>query len=230
VLLALIIGGGVFLLLTNKITPPTQGFLVAAHALPAGTVIQAGDVMAKQVDPGAVPAGAIAESDQASAMGRLVTESFEPGDYITTAHLANAPGRLASGLAPEMRLVTISLKNAQVVDGQQPGDRVDLLYLGGNASGGDVLILGLAIRTFAADGSIIAEVPLNLAIYLAQLQQTQLVLFSAPDGESFPTISEGNVCEIVLTPAGQVMQPPLPTGYIPCPAIYGGGGAPPANS
>lgn len=223
-LVAVAIAGGVAIVLTSKVLPPTQVFLVAARVLPAGTILQEGDVLTKLVDPDAVPAGAIADSDQASAMGRLVAEPFEPGDYITQAHLADAPGRLASGLAPQMRLVTLSLKNASVVDGQQPGDRVDLLYLGGNASGGEVLILGLVIRNFASDGNLIAVVPLNLAIYLAQLQQTQLVVLAAPDGESFPAISEGNVCEIVLTPTGQVAPLPLPAGYIPCPAIYGGAG------
>lgn len=214
---------------------PRQTFLVAAQRLPQNTMITPADLMSVQVDPTVVPAGAFQQAEDA--VGQTVAETLEKGDYVTQAHLSNAPGRVATGLHADQRLINIPTNGAgSLVDGLQPGDRFDLL-LSFPASGAGVslsgaLIEGLVLRSFSDNGSFQVIVPLLVAVFIAQTEGSgKLSIFASPalaQTEGVPALLTGQVCQVFLAPDGSLVPAEsLPAGVTPCPGIYA---LPPSSS
>src|SRR5690348_17166544 len=76
---------------------PLQTYLVAAHALPVGSVLTNDSVTTRDLAPGSVP-GAVLDQDRASIIGQQVVVPFAAGDIITTTHLGSGSGRIAGGV------------------------------------------------------------------------------------------------------------------------------------
>lgn len=208
---------------------PRQNFLVAAHRLPVGLVITSADMTSVAANPSAVPSGALQQAPDA--IGQTVAETLEPGDFISTAHLSDAPGRVASGLAPGQRLINIPTNGVSaLVDGLQPGDHFDLLEsftssaeAGPSLSG--ALIEGLVIRSISADGAFQVQVPLAVAVFIAQTESGgKISIFASSDtakGSGVPVLLTGQVCQVFLASDGTLVpESSLPLGAMPCPGIY----------
>jgi pilus assembly protein CpaB len=118
--------------LPGQPAPPTVNYLVAAHALPAGTLARDEDYGPKSAAPAEVPAGALVDSPEirASLRGALVRRYIDPGMPITREDVIRVRDRgfLAAVLEPGMRAVSISVDAASGVAGLiWPGDRVDVI-------------------------------------------------------------------------------------------------------
>lgn len=102
--------------------PPTIDLLVAAHDLPAGAVVTAGDLTRAAFTPGSVPAGAV-RSDQA-ALGRTTTGPVRAGEPITDVRLLG--GSLLEG-HPGLVAAPVRIADAAAVSLLRVGDRVDVI-------------------------------------------------------------------------------------------------------
>jgi pilus assembly protein CpaB len=112
--------------------PATVNYLVAAHALPAGTLARDEDFGLKSGAPAEVPAGALLDSPEirASLRGALVRRYIDPGMPVTREDVVRVRDRgfLAAVLEPGTRAISISVDAASGVAGLiWPGDRVDVI-------------------------------------------------------------------------------------------------------
>jgi pilus assembly protein CpaB len=112
--------------------PSTVNYLVAAHALPAGTLARDEDFGVKSVASAELPAGALIDSPEirGSLHGALVRRYIDPGMPIIREDVIRVRDRgfLAAVLEPSMRAISISVDAASGVAGLiWPGDRVDVI-------------------------------------------------------------------------------------------------------
>jgi pilus assembly protein CpaB len=112
--------------------PLTVNYLVAAHALPAGTLARDEDFGLKSAAPEQLPAGALVDSPEirASLHGALVRRYIDPGMPVSRDDVIRVRDRgfLAAVLEPGTRAVSISVDAATGVAGLiWPGDRVDVI-------------------------------------------------------------------------------------------------------
>lgn len=112
--------------------PLQSGYLVAAHALPAGTLARDEDFTAKKVPATELSPAVIPDTPDARAglRGALIRRYLEPGAPITQADVLRARDRgfLASVLGEGMRAVSIGVDPVTGVAGLiWPGDHVDVL-------------------------------------------------------------------------------------------------------
>lgn len=119
---------------TGQAPPPprTEAFLVAAHPLPAGTLVRAADLATRQAAVGHVPQGAIPDTTfaRASVEGALIRIYTDAGAPIIEANVLRPRDRgfLAAVLPPGMRAVSIPVDQVSGVAGLiWPGDHVDVL-------------------------------------------------------------------------------------------------------
>jgi pilus assembly protein CpaB len=107
-------------------------YLVAAHAMPAGTLVREEDFTTKAVVPNDLPHGAITDAPdvRAGLGGSLIRTFIEAGHPITPADFLRPRDRgfLASVLAPGTRAVSIAVDAVSGVSGLiWPGDHVDVV-------------------------------------------------------------------------------------------------------
>ena len=112
--------------------PRTVNYLVAAHALPAGTLARDEDFGLKSAAPAELPAGALVDSPEirASLHGALVRRYIDPDMPVTRDDVIRVRDRgfLAAVLEPGTRAISISVDAATGVAGLiWPGDRVDVI-------------------------------------------------------------------------------------------------------
>lgn len=113
--------------------PPLQvSYIVAAHAMPAGTLARGEDFSVKSAASSDFPNDAIADSPEARASlrGSLVRTFIDAGKVITTANVLRPRDRgfIASVLEKGMRAATIGVDPVSGVAGLiWPGDHVDVL-------------------------------------------------------------------------------------------------------
>ncbi|HWF47015.1 MAG TPA: Flp pilus assembly protein CpaB [Bryobacteraceae bacterium] len=115
---------------------PQISFLVAAHDLQIGTLIQKDDVRIVATDDSALPAGVI--TAPRDAIGRGVVSQIYAGEPVMEARLAPTGGGagLAGTIPVGMRAVALRVDQVIGVAGfVVPGMRVDVL-IAGNDSGG----------------------------------------------------------------------------------------------
>jgi pilus assembly protein CpaB len=110
----------------------TVGYLVAAHALPAGTLARDEDFVVKMPKSAAVPDGAVIDLPDARATlrGALLRHYVEAGSPVTLADIIRSHDRgfLAAVLAPGSRAVTVGVDQVSGVAGLiWPGDMVDVI-------------------------------------------------------------------------------------------------------
>jgi pilus assembly protein CpaB len=111
---------------------PTQWILVAAHAIPAGTLLRAGDITwgevpAAEVVGADILRGSTTGTDYVGAVTRRAYAAREP---LTPAELVSPgdPDFLVAALRPGFRAVSISVDAAQSASGLvSPGDRIDIV-------------------------------------------------------------------------------------------------------
>ncbi len=221
IFLVLLIVGVVALALAQ--IQPLQTYLVAARSLPAGETLSSADVIARNLDPGSMPAGAVLERDRDSVLGQQVEIPFAAGDIITTSHLGSNSGRTAGGVPPGMRVLKLITKDIVMPDGLQAGDKIDMVLSLKDAAGAVqtvYAIQGLVIRTIAPDNSSITLVVApSIAVLMIHAQQAgTIVILAAPDNEDFavvPPVTTSGGCQVFLDANGQPAPPPL--GATPCP-------------
>jgi len=141
-LLALLAGLGLSLMwYRQSMAPPaqpavtqieTKAILVAARALPAGTLLRPADMAWDEVPANAVVGadivrGSVAETDF---LGAATRRAFAAHDPLTAADLAKPGDRefLVAALGPGYRAVSINVDAVQSASGLVlPGDRVDVI-------------------------------------------------------------------------------------------------------
>ena len=149
-LMALLAGLGLsyFYYLQSSAPPPqqatvqiaTKSVLVATRALPAGTLLRAGDMAWEDMPANAVVGaditrGSVAETDYLGAATRRAFAAHQP---LAAADLAKPGDRefLVYALGPAMRAVSINVDPVQSTSGLVlPGDRVDIVLT--QSFGGD---------------------------------------------------------------------------------------------
>ena len=110
--------------------PPTSGYFVAAHSLPAGTLARDEDFRSAPSD--SVPSGAILDTPDAKIglRGSLVLRFLDTGSPVTSQDVLRPRDRgfLASVLAPDTRAISINVDPESGVSGLiWPGDYVDVV-------------------------------------------------------------------------------------------------------
>ena len=183
-----------FLSAAKRTTP----VVVAAKPLAAGTRIQAGDVVVKDIPVGAVLPGAF--SDVKDVLGQVVTAQRLPGDQITAGILGNrAISAIAASLPPDHVAMAVHVSRAQAVAGLlRPGDRVTVI---GVIDPSDLNALSPVGGVFAT-GEASAEQPSPAArIVLRGLK----VLF-VPQSFRYEEISNRQRLAVVATTASAARQ------------------------
>ena len=117
----------------KALPPPLQtAYLIAAHALPAGTLARDEDFAVKSVPMAQVPPNAITDTPDARAglRGALIRNYMDAGEPITQGDILRPRDRgfLASVLGAGMRAISIGVDPVSGVAGLiWPGDHVDVL-------------------------------------------------------------------------------------------------------
>jgi pilus assembly protein CpaB len=119
---------------TEPPPPPaaTVGYLVAAHARPAGTLARDEDFMVKTVPPGQEPDAALPDTAdvRAGLRGALIRRYIDAAAPVTEADVLRPRDRgfLAAVLEPGTRAVSVGVDPVSGVAGLiWPGDRVDVI-------------------------------------------------------------------------------------------------------
>ena len=116
-----------------EVPPPlTVDVLVAAHSLPAGTLMKDEDFTKKAVPSVDVPKGAMTDSPdiRAGLHGALLRHYLDAGNILMTGDVLNPRDRgfLAAVLGPDMRAVSVGVDAVSGTAGLiWPGDRVDVV-------------------------------------------------------------------------------------------------------
>ena len=105
------------------VSPPKASMVVARKALPAGHLLQSGDVQLQEV--AVLPAGAVAL--ETSVLGRTLAQPVAVGDPILASRLL---GGVAGLLQPGERAVAVKVEESTAVGHKlAPGDWVDVLVV-----------------------------------------------------------------------------------------------------
>ena len=113
--------------------PPARArMLIAARALPAGTLLKDEDLAAREVPPAELPEGAVEASDETRAemRGALLRRYLDPGTAVRRGDLLRPRDRgfLAAVLRPGTRAISVGVDAVTGAAGLiWPGDHVDLI-------------------------------------------------------------------------------------------------------
>jgi pilus assembly protein CpaB len=145
-------------------TPPAPArarFLVAARALPAGTLLKDEDFVVRETPPAHVPEGAMEPNDETRAelRGALLKRYLDAGTAVARADVLRPRDRgfLAAVLRPGARAISVGV---DVVTGTAgliwPGDQVDLILTQELPAGEAPLSRRVVGETLLADVRVIA--------------------------------------------------------------------------
>jgi len=142
--------------------PVSRTVLVAARAVPAGSLLKPEDLTGKQI-PVSMPGLADANDDspdvRRNLVGAMVRRSLAQGDIVRNSDVMRPGdhGFLAAVLEPGMRAVTIAVDDTSGSAGLiWPGDRVDVI-LTENISGANLMPgHNVAAETVLSDARVIA--------------------------------------------------------------------------
>ncbi len=176
----------------------TAPVVVAARPLAAGTRIQAGDVVVKEIPVQAVLPGAF--SDAKEVLGRVVTAQRLPGDQITAGILGNrAISAIAASLPADHVAMAVKVTRAQGLAGLlRPGDRVTVI---GVIDPADLNALNPVGGMFAGGETSVEQPSPAARIVLRGLK----VLF-VPQAFRYEEISDRNRMAVVSTTASTARQ------------------------
>lgn len=159
---------------------PSVPVLVAAHELPGGTTVTAGDLQLREFRADSVPDGAL--RSPAEAKGRVLAAPVRRGEPISDLRLV-APGLLAG--YPGSVAAPVRLADAAVVELLQVGDVVEVVAADPDGSSSMVVarsapVVALPARDDAelevqAGGLVVLAVPEAEAVELARLSVTSVL-------------------------------------------------------
>ncbi|MCW5952779.1 MAG: hypothetical protein KIT69_11035 [Propionibacteriaceae bacterium] len=148
--------------------------VVAAHTIPGGRTVGAGDLTTLHLPRPAVPEGAFTEVDQA--IGRTVISHLPARAVLTTSALAGggdlvAPGRVA---------LPVGLSDSAPVSLVQAGDRIDLLGPGATGSI-EVLVSGTRVIAIPqVDGGLLGSGSPVILVDVSRAEAARLVAAGSP--------------------------------------------------
>ena len=176
----------------------TAAVVVAAKPLAAGTRIQSGDVVVKNIPAAAVLPGAF--SDVKDVLGRVVTAQRLPGDQITAGILGDrAISAIAASLPPDHVAMAVNVNRAQGMAGLlRPGDRVTVI---GVIDPSDLNALNPVGGMFASGETSAVQPSPAARIVLRGLK----VLF-VPQSFRYEEISDRRRMAVVSSPASAARQ------------------------
>lgn len=150
--------GAAMLVAIQAVRPPSQPtvpVVVARHLIPAGTLLEAGDLMVAQADAQMVPDGA--QPETAALLGSVTAVTIPAREPLTQARLL---GRQL-GLDPQRpanRPMPVRIADPEAASLLNPGNRVDLIAAHSGGDPPDADSTGGAARLVAADVLILSRV------------------------------------------------------------------------
>lgn len=117
--------------------PPSVAVLTAARDLPAGTVLEPGDLVTTEFAPGSVPAGTSRD-----AVGRTLAAAVRRGEPVTDVRLV---GPALTAVDPDRTAVPVRLPDAGMVALLEVGDRIDLVATDPQGSGAHVVAAAVPV-------------------------------------------------------------------------------------
>lgn len=141
--------------------PERTRLLVAARAIPAGTLLKDEDFTVREVPPEDVPEGALANSNETRAemRGALLRRYLDPGATITRDDFLRPRDRgfLAAVLRPGARAISIGVDATTGAAGLiWPGDQVDVILTQELGTGEAALQRRVVSETILSDVRVIA--------------------------------------------------------------------------
>ncbi len=127
--------------------PPTKHVVVLAAAMPAGSLLGAGDVATRDVPAGLAPEGAL--DDPATVVGSRLAVALPPGFPLASSVLIG-PG-LTAGAPPGTAVVPVRLADSEVAGLLHAGDRIDVIQA--PADGGAPRVLARRVLVMARTSS-----------------------------------------------------------------------------
>ena len=127
---------------------PATSTVVAAHDLPAGSVLHAADVRTVALPDDLRPAGSLSSADAVT--GRLLSGAARSGEPITDVRLLgnSLPGTGEPGAVT----VAVRLADPAVAELLQPGQRVDVVAGANTTNSASVLARGAVVVTVRRSG------------------------------------------------------------------------------
>jgi Flp pilus assembly protein CpaB len=181
----------------------SQQYVVAAEAIPIGSIIGPGDLTAARMS---LSAGAASDSfrQAGSLIGRTVAEAIRPGELVEQSMLVPV------GTQPETRPVSVGV-SASSLSGLAAGDAVDVLVSEGTASSasvsvvmrGAVLIAAANPASGGLSGSLSGSSTSNVTLGVDTLSEVEAVVQAS---------ETGTVSLVAAEPSDGVGPGPAPAG------------------
>ena len=186
-----------------------RDFAVAARSLPAGSLIEPGDLSMKSMHlPSTVAGAAFASSD--GLIGKTVAVPIGAGELVESSMLAQTAGSNA-------RPVTVSVDPGSL-GGLAPGQPIDVLEANGSAGSGtvSVVVRGATLLAASRGGSGLLSNPgaVEVTIGVSSLDEVEAVIAAS---------HSGTLNLVAAQPSDGVGPGPGPTG-IPSGTASGAGG------
>ena len=170
----MLVGVAAILALTSmRPTPHETPVVVAAHALPAGTVLSDADLHVTSLPTAAIPEGTV--GDIAQLVGQQLSGAVTSGEPITSARVADG-GELGAAAGDQRVALPVRLADAEAAALVHAGDLVDILAADRAGNGATVAhaVPVLAVPVSATESSgpldgaliVVAVVP-SVAEHLA---------------------------------------------------------------
>ncbi|WP_245573442.1 SAF domain-containing protein [Amycolatopsis benzoatilytica] len=122
--------------------------MVAAHDLPAGSVLRTADVRAVALPDHLRPAGSLSSADAVT--GRLLSGAARSGEPITDVRLVG--NSLPVSGEPGAVTVAVRIADSAVAELLQPGQRVDVIAGASTTNSASVLARGAVVVTVRRSG------------------------------------------------------------------------------
>jgi len=162
--LAAVLAAAAVVAAVHEVRPPpprVQAVLTAAHDLPAGTTLEAPDLVTVDYAAGTAPSGLATD-----AVGRVLAAPVRAGEPVTDVRLLGAP--LAAAY-PGTVAVPVRLPDAGMAGLLRVGDRIDLLAADPQGDTARVVAAGLTVLALPAadDETTASTLPGRLVVVAA---------------------------------------------------------------
>jgi pilus assembly protein CpaB len=190
--------------------PARSSVVVAARALPVGSIIAEQDVKTLSWSGGALPAGYL--GSPAQAVGRGLLAPIEPNEPIMAGKLAaeGAGGGLNIMIDEGMRAISIAVDQVVGVAGfVLPTSRVDVLLTLPNGTEQNTRIIMQNVRTLAAGQTIQQDkegkpLPVPVVTFLVTPEQAETLALASQQGRIQLTLRNTLDTNMVRTPGTRV--------------------------